>query len=65
MEFTQLSGMVLANLTESPVVKASVTLTATDSVTGFIVKDVLIASTPSLRVLNWRRKINCCKSKTV
>ena len=50
-------GMVLANLTES-VVEASVTLTATpDSVTGFIVKDVLIAPNSSLRVLNSGEKL--------
>ena len=55
--YTTVVGMVLANLTES-VVKASVTLTATpDSVTGFIVKDVLIAPNSSLRVLNSGEKL--------
>jgi len=55
--YTTIIGMVLANLTES-VVEASVTLTATpDSVTGFIVKDVLIAPNSSLRVLNSGEKL--------
>ena len=55
--YTTIIGMVLANLTES-VVEASVTLTATpDSVTGFIVKDVLIAPNSSLRVLNSGKKL--------
>jgi hypothetical protein len=55
--YTTIIGMVLANLTES-VIQASVTLTATpDSVTGFIVKDVLIAPNSSLRVLNSGEKL--------
>ena len=55
--YTTIIGMVLANLTES-VVQASVTLTATpDSVTGYIVKDVLIAPNSSLRVLNSGEKL--------
>jgi hypothetical protein len=55
--YTTIIGMVLANLTES-VVKASVTLTANpDSVTGYIVKDVLIAPNSSLRVLNSGEKL--------
>ena len=55
--YSTVVGLVLANLTES-VVKASVTLTATpDSVTGFIVKDVLIAPNSSLRVLNSGEKL--------
>ena len=55
--YTTVIGMVLANLTES-VVQASVTLTATpDSVTGYIVKDVLIAPNSSLRVLNSGEKL--------
>ena len=55
--YSTVVGLVLANLTES-VVKASVTLTATpDSVTGFIVKDVLIAPYSSLRVLNSGEKL--------
>ena len=55
--YSTVVGLVLANLTES-VLKASVTLTATpDSVTGFIVKDVLIAPNSSLRVLNSGEKL--------
>ena len=55
--YSTVVGLVLANLTES-VVKASVTLTATpDSVTVFIVKDVLIAPNSSLRVLNSGEKL--------
>ena len=55
--YSTVVGLVLANLTES-VVKASVTLTATpDSVTGFIVNDVLIAPNSSLRVLNSGEKL--------
>ena len=55
--YSTVVGLVLANLTES-VVKASVTLTATpDSVTGFIVKDVLIAPNSRLRVLNSGEKL--------
>ena len=55
--YSTVVGLVLANLTES-VVKASVTLTATpDSVSGYIVKDVLIAPNYSLRVLNSGEKL--------
>ena len=55
--YSTVVGLVLANLTES-VVKASVTLTATpDSVTVFIVKDVLSAPNSSLRVLNSGEKL--------
>ena len=55
--YSTVVGLVLANLTES-VVKASVTLTATpDSVSGYIVKDVLIAPNSSLRVLNSGEKL--------
>ena len=42
--YTTASGMVLANLTES--VESKCNFNSNDPVTGFIVKDVLIAPTP-------------------
>ena len=49
-------GLSLANLTES-VITASVTVQDDTSVTGYFIKDVLIAPQSSLRVVNGGEKL--------